>query len=255
MDRRDGVRLGLTLHDRPLWIDGLHYQPLGGTAPSAISADAVASSESVSIGGGLVIGGIARSDLLAGLYDHAQVHLFLVDWQQPQAGTLPLFSGTLGEVRLSDERFEADLQGLAQALEQLLAPAFSPECRAQLGDKRCKVPLRRFTQSARVVTVSARDDLTIDLVQSDGWFSAGLVRFWTGPNAGRTMEIAEQTGPRLRLFQPLPAVCRSGDRVALIAGCDKRLHTCRSKFDNSVNFRGEPFVPGADAVLAYPSGR
>jgi uncharacterized phage protein (TIGR02218 family) len=43
-----------------------------------------------------------------------------------------------------------------------------------------------------------------------------------------------------------------GDIFTIIAGCDKTLAICRDKFDNIINFRGDPFVPGTDALLDYP---
>ncbi|MNT98193.1 hypothetical protein D3C72_2407210 [compost metagenome] len=36
------------------------------------------------------------------------------------------------------------------------------------------------------------------------------------------------------------------------AGCDRRLTTCREKFENVPNFRGFPHIPGNDFVLRYP---
>ena len=39
------------------------------------------------------------------------------------------------------------------------------------------------------------------------------------------------------------------------AGCDKRLDTCSDRFANVLNFRGEPYVPGADLLLSYPDAR
>ena len=38
----------------------------------------------------------------------------------------------------------------------------------------------------------------------------------------------------------------------MVAGCDKRAGTCRGKFDNFLNFRGFPHIPGDDWVTAYP---
>jgi hypothetical protein len=35
-------------------------------------------------------------------------------------------------------------------------------------------------------------------------------------------------------------------------GCDRRLATCRERFDNVPNFRGFPHIPGADFMLRYP---
>ena len=33
-----------------------------------------------------------------------------------------------------------------------------------------------------------------------------------------------------------------GDTVRLVAGCDKIRQTCHAKFDNNLNFRGEPHI-------------
>jgi uncharacterized phage protein (TIGR02218 family) len=38
----------------------------------------------------------------------------------------------------------------------------------------------------------------------------------------------------------------------LVAGCDKRLETCRLKFNNILNFQGFPDLPGEDWVVAVP---
>ena len=35
-------------------------------------------------------------------------------------------------------------------------------------------------------------------------------------------------------------------------GCNKTIYDCSNKFSNIVNFRGEPFVPGMDAMMDYP---
>ena len=39
------------------------------------------------------------------------------------------------------------------------------------------------------------------------------------------------------------------------AGRDKRLDTCVDRFVNVLNFRGEPYVPGADLMMSYPDAR
>ena len=37
----------------------------------------------------------------------------------------------------------------------------------------------------------------------------------------------------------------------MTAGCDKSFATCKAKFDNAVNFRGFPHLPGNDAGYNY----
>lgn len=58
---------------------------------------------------------------------------------------------------------------------------------------------------------------------------------------------------RVELWQALPGGLAPGDLVRLEAGCDKRFETCRLKFDNAVNFRGFPHIPGEDWLTAYPA--
>ena len=43
------------------------------------------------------------------------------------------------------------------------------------------------------------------------------------------------------------------DGFTVTAGCDKQLETCKTKFDNVVNFRGFPHMPGNDFAVSYPN--
>jgi uncharacterized phage protein (TIGR02218 family) len=56
----------------------------------------------------------------------------------------------------------------------------------------------------------------------------------------------------IELWQEPGALPVAGDSVLLEAGCDKREVTCRSKFDNFLNFRGFPDVPGEDWLTILP---
>jgi uncharacterized phage protein (TIGR02218 family) len=57
---------------------------------------------------------------------------------------------------------------------------------------------------------------------------------------------------RLELWREPGMPVTPGDRFRVVAGCDKRADTCRAKFDNLLNFRGFPHIPGDDWVTAYP---
>jgi uncharacterized phage protein (TIGR02218 family) len=71
------------------------------------------------------------------------------------------------------------------------------------------------------------------------------VTFLTGANAGAQREIRlHGEDGQLFVYDPLPFDIEVGDDVRLVAGCDKTLATCRDKFNNVINFRGEPFIPG-----------
>jgi uncharacterized phage protein (TIGR02218 family) len=42
-----------------------------------------------------------------------------------------------------------------------------------------------------------------------------------------------------------------GDEICLFAGCDKNFETCKNKFQNSINFRGFPHIPGHDFLMRH----
>src|SRR5690606_11614302 len=86
------------------------------------------------------------------------------------------------------------------------------------------------------------------------WFSHGTLTWTSGGLDGVGEMVLEHRvtgeGVLLRLSgaSPLPAI---GDTFTIVAGCDKRFVTCKAKFDNAVNFRGFPHLPGNDAGYGY----
>jgi uncharacterized phage protein (TIGR02218 family) len=87
------------------------------------------------------------------------------------------------------------------------------------------------------------------------WFASGYVEWTGGANAGRSAEVMlhDVAGGvvTLTLLQAPVRPIAEGDTFSIRAGCDKRLSTCRQKFENAANFRGFPHIPGQDAVIRY----
>lgn len=84
------------------------------------------------------------------------------------------------------------------------------------------------------------------------WFTSGGVKFDTGLNAGLGMEVKnwfpEQNS--VELFLALPYVPAVGDTLAIWTGCNKTMPMCTNRFNDLINMRAEPFVPGQDALVA-----
>jgi uncharacterized phage protein (TIGR02218 family) len=117
-----------------------------------------------------------------------------------------------------------------------------------------------WTRAAVVASTITNDQFTITVSEAravDGWFNGGGFTFETGDNAGFTIEIRSwvQTGSVLTLFLPANFTIQVGDKLRLYPGCDKRSETCSVRFDNILNFRGEPFVPGTDELGKYPDAQ
>lgn len=118
-----------------------------------------------------------------------------------------------------------------------------------------------FMRHAVVTSVTSRRVFSLSLDEPravDGWFKNGSMHIYDGSNAGSNVEIKEwtQLNNTIELYLPLPFAIDVGTRVRLYRGCQKRLDDdCVAVFANALNFRGEPFIPGSDAVLGYPDAR
>jgi len=90
---------------------------------------------------------------------------------------------------------------------------------------------------------------------ADDWFTAGKLTFTSGANAGVGSEVKyhhKAAAVTFELWQAMPEPIAPGDTFTVTAGCDKRFATCHDRFNNVVNFRGFPHIPGNDFVIRYP---
>ena len=254
LERRDGVALGFTSHVRDLVVDGLIYRAAPGMLPSSISVSDGFDADSVDVKGALTSSAIRAQDMQAGRWDGASLAIFMTDWESPGAEILVLARGELGEVSISGEAFEAELKGPTAALERPAVEQLSPECRATLGDRRCRVDMAGRVRLARVV---ASEDaiVTVDALEpSANAYGYGRLRWIAGPNSGLRSLVLSSSGNQVTLREAPVFVPVEGDLVELSEGCDRGLATCSARFGNAVNFRGEPHLPGMDLLTRYPGG-
>lgn len=445
--RTDGVGFYFTEHDVDIVVDGNTYLASTGFSGTAIANNAGMNVDNMEVMGFFDSETIKNEELRAGLFDYAEIKIFFVNWADIEGcGKIKMRRGQIGEVLYNPQGFfKTEIRGLAQRLQQRFGELYAPECRADLGDTRCKVPLdpslranstqynvgdyvkvstgsgsgyelwggvifkcvqagqsdavqpvfdytvgnqtteggafatnvftltalpanlstvtvggktyqfrttylnldgvvvigatpeqtlerleqcindsgvgegvdyaaatlanvnvtathgisdqfltvtaidmgsaaneisctdtvaggswatatmtggkdeliweavSAFTKVANVTGVTDRGTFTSDLTGvADGYMNGGLLAFETGDNVGRPLEVKSQVGGAFSMYLPfgyLPAV---GDRFTVYPGCDKRRATCQAKFANVINFRGEPDLPGRDAVMAYP---
>ena len=197
---------------------------------------------------------ITEADLEAGLWDHASVRIWLVNWADPSQGRAPLPGGRLGQMVYDGARFKAELLGLTSLLQTQIGRQLSPACDAELGDARCTVSLSAFTHSLTVTAVTDRahfrDAALVAPGTPAGYFNFGTLTWATGANAGRSMEIkSHDADGDFVLFLPMPSAVAVGDTATAIAGCDKTYATCKDTFANGLNFQGAPFLPGTDRMV------
>jgi len=140
--RRDGLSYRFTDHDQPLQVGSATYVPYSSFARSSITTGVDLEVDQMEIKGILNSNYISREDVAAGLFDFAEVRVFVVNWMSPDDGAVTLRVGWLGEVTMNeDSTFTAELRGLSQVYAYRIGESYSPECRADLGDRRCKIAI------------------------------------------------------------------------------------------------------------------
>lgn len=257
--RRDGAAMGFTDHDRDISFGGVIYK-----AASGLDAAQAEYSLGFSIGGGdvqgaLIDSGLNDRDLDAGLYDDANVEIWLVDWTDAARRVL-LDVATIGEVRRSEHAFSAELRSVAHRFDQERGRQFQRGCSADLGDARCGVLLEgpQHSTPCTILAVEGAGALRVQLAKAfePGYFARGALALLDGAEPGPRFAIQSHdrvgADERIVLWSSPVAPIEAGAQARIYAGCDKSPEACAWKFGNIVNFRGFPHMPGNDVVVAYP---
>jgi uncharacterized phage protein (TIGR02218 family) len=255
--RRDGLVLGCTDHVRDLEVEGLTYRAASGYTRTAIRGTADLAVDNLDVESVFADEGISEEDLRAGRYDFAEVRMFLVNYVNVAQGILKLRRGWLGEVTIRDGRYLAELRGMTQRLQMTVGEVYAPDCAADLGDARCGVDLAALEESGAVAAVASVTVFETSLPGAAGWYDGGELRWTGGANAAQTVAVRSRdaTTGTLTLFLPALYAMEVDDAFTVRPGCDRTFATCKSKFDNAVNFRGFPHIPGTDQVLSYPNAQ
>ncbi|WP_336987487.1 DUF2163 domain-containing protein [Altererythrobacter aquiaggeris] len=249
--RRDGVTLGFVSHDRDLYFGGIPHRAAPGILPSAIRLTADLGPDSAEIRGALAHDSISSADLATGRYDGALVRAGAVDWETLENAVL--YNGSIGNVSEDGGSFSAELKSAKAALDVDLVPRTSPTCRAEFCGPGCNLSAARYTTIVEAVSVTpelGQIRLTTGLVQG---FDGGVIRWLGGPHSGSQWDIVGTAAGALVVNESQIADIEPGTRARILEGCDHTLATCGGRFGNSVNFQGEPYLPGNDRLARYPA--
>lgn len=254
--RTDDEIQGFTSFDKDIVIDGVTYQASTGMFATATETNTNLEVNNLNISSFLSSEGISEADLISGVWDFAQVKIFLVNYLDlpEDLETTPykyilLSEGILGKISNSDRGFSFELRSLMQFLNQKQSWVTSPFCRYELGDDLCTVDLEGYTQELTATGASDNKIIYVEESMTLNYFAYGTITFNSGAMAGRTVRVAKNDGFSLTLFESAPYFIELGDTFTATRGCDKTRETCKS-FSNVVNFGGEPDLPGVDEYLA-----
>ncbi len=105
-----------------------------------------------------------------------------------------------------------------------------------------------FTTEITEVISNKQFKITSNIDKENSWFEWGVLEMLSGPNIHKKIEIAswDNSTKTITLALSLPYIPQVGDDLRMHTGCAKSRAVCTSKFNNMVNYRGEPDLPGTD---------
>lgn len=255
---RSGNVLLQTSHDQNILVDaigldGLYKSSLAVTSSSVKSTGDLAV-DNLEIKALLNELGITESAIQDGLYDDVQYTFFLVNWAAPINSGIIFRQGRIGNIiTFLSGLANMELRGIKQAYQQGIIQTYQSTCRANFGDARCRVSLGPLTVEGAVAeTITPRSSFrATGLVSVDGFFEYGLLTFTSGANQGfaREIKLHDATG-LVNFLEPFPKDIQVDDEFEAYPGCPKTfVGGCKEKWNNVVNFRGEPHVPSNDEII------
>lgn len=248
--RKDGVTLGFTDHDQNLVVDGVTCYSTTGIMTTRFEQSLGLQEDDLEVEGVVDDDRITEDDLRARRYDDADVALYVVNWSDPTQYEI-MTTGNLGEITEADDgTFLTEFLSLSAKLSQPRGDTFQRTCQAVLGDNRCRVDLTNpaFRGTATVTSVSETEiGIALSSSYQDGWFSLGKMVTAAGYEAG----IRIHSGNTISLWAEPDVTIAVGDTIQVVTGCAQDHVTCRTKFNNILNFRGHHLMPGDDVTTTY----
>jgi uncharacterized phage protein (TIGR02218 family) len=246
--RRDGTVMRIAEAQSAITAAGNVYTPIAGCEISAVKHTLGGETPSLEIIGAHNATGTAAFntiDIDMGLYDAAAVELYIVDRDNPSVLGL-MFSGTIQPVSYDVAgKVSFDVRGPSVDAAVGYIQTFAPMCRTDLYSTLCGVNPDAYELTATVTAIINRFNFTISITPADNYLNGGVIR----TALGYAFEIAAQTGSSVTAFLPSNRFLAVGMTLTLWPGCDKRIATCNGKFNNALNFQGEPHSIGIYAGI------
>jgi hypothetical protein len=142
LTRTDGVQFFFTDHDKDISFNGNTYLASSGYKRTAVSNQVGLSVDNIDVEGVFDGNQLDEDELRVGLFDYAEIKMMVINYESTSDGVLKLRRGKLGEVAFTPQGFyKAELRGMSQVLSQNMVEMYTAECRVDLGDPKCMIPV------------------------------------------------------------------------------------------------------------------
>lgn len=275
LTREDGVVHAFTSADEDVVSDGVTYTKSPGVDVSTLAMTANLGIDNLETKVLPDPQTFEEVDLLAGRIDFAHFMIFECDYTDPAAGVNVLRRGWTGETSVTRGVYTIEFRSLKQSLVVPITDVTTKTCRYRLGSTSwatgglCFIDLSgggsptgspATQQWTNVYQITAIDPTfprkvftCADALEVDDFYAEGSATSEDGENEDYRQKIKSFAAGVFTLMLDMPFDLFVGDTVTVVAGCRKRRgEDCRDKFDNVLNFGGEPDMPGPDLLTGDP---
>jgi uncharacterized phage protein (TIGR02218 family) len=260
LTRGDGVVVAFTQHDRDITFAGTLFKAAGSLVGGAHEREVGLAPDRTALSGALEATAISEIDLKLGRWNGAKIEAFWVDWTTP-SDFIAMWRGQVASASWRSNGFELDVVGQEASLNREIGRVYARTCDASLGDDRCKVDLGQNGRTIIATILAVISDrsftIAIPVGQTAGHFVSGRILLGsgtaTGWHSGIARIVAGASDWTLTTTRPFPIIPVAGNSVAITTGCDKSFATCKDRFANALNFRGQPMMPGDDVAFGGPA--
>ena len=154
----------------------------------------------------------------------------------------PLVTYFITELAKNDLEFTLKCEPETVKYNQSLLLFYSKTCRANFGDGKCGIDISRYRKSYRIQSIKSRIIIVSDMELSSGYYNMGNALFCTATGENINYRIIAHYNNQVTLEEEVYEDLLKHKEVSLEPACDKNFRTCCNKFNNAVNFRGEPTI-------------
>lgn len=158
-----------------------------------------------------------------------------------------IFSGFISSIKYTEHSLVINVLPNIAKLNYSIGELFSPLCRECLGSDKCRVKLDDYKSTGIITSIISNDcfigNHQLNKATNTGYYQYGIIKFLSGKLSGISMQIKDEKDGKIYLLQQTNLISIN-DKYEIFAGCDKTLKTCKEKFNNTLNFRGEPYING-----------
>jgi uncharacterized phage protein (TIGR02218 family) len=259
--RTDSTVYRYTMHDQDLSVGGNTYKANVSFLATATTAKNQLSVDNLELSLYLNASEISKADVTAGLFRHAQMDVFWVNWSNTAHGQMyDAKEWRLGNARVHKNFVEFEVRSKTQLLQQPLLHKITPACRWQFGvndppRSRCPVSVASSYTVTGTVTGVTSKKIFADTSRGEtaDVFAYGKLTWTGGLNNGYSMEVESfnPSSDEFTLLFNMPYSIATSDTYSVTHGCDKTWTTCKSSYSTGDYFGGFPYVPDQDRALQY----